>query len=170
MLVSEPDQGVVYSAFIDQELKDEQARRDRLDARSTTVLTSSASLVALLASVGAFVLRGDKLAMPSSAFVPLVAGVSAFGISGFIALIAAWPVSYGKTPVRVLTELRTERWPESQITARNHVANLKIKEITDLRNMNNRRVRVLFAALAAQLVAVCMLIWVVGSLVVVALS
>jgi hypothetical protein len=47
------DQGEVYAAFIENELKVERDRRTALDARGLAIVTTSGTLTTLLVAVGA---------------------------------------------------------------------------------------------------------------------
>jgi len=157
--------GSVYATFIEEELKDERARRDRLEARGSGILTSSATLVTLLAAAGALVLGRDQIDLPGYAVKAIIGAVSGFGLAGVFGLAACWPFAYGKTQVKDLTEIRREHWNDEPSDARHKVTYLKVMEIEKLRSANNKRLYFLVAGLAAQLSAAVLLIFAVGSLV-----
>jgi hypothetical protein len=147
------EQGAVYCAFIEAELGTERERRSNLDSRGVTLVTTSSSLVTLLAAVGAFVLRSDKFALPSAAKVPLLVALCAFAIAAACGIMATWLHKSTVADVADLRAMRTSRWKDDPIDSRNAVAFINIKTIESLRNKNDRKARWLISGQLAQLSA-----------------
>jgi len=147
------DQGVVYCAFIEAELKTERERRSNLDSRGVSLVTTSSSLVTLLAAVSAFVIRGDKFVLPSPAKVPLLVALSTFAIAAVCGIIATWLHKYTVAAINDLTAMRSSHWKDDAIDSRNVVALINIKTIDTLRTKNDIKARWLIAGYFAQLSA-----------------
>lgn len=147
------DQGSIYVAFIDGELKAERERRAALDARGLSVVTSSGSLVALLAAIGAFASGSGKFELPSGARLLLMAMLAAFASAAALGILVNQSRPYDVALTETLDKMVTDRWGDDRVDSRNNVARLNIRTIHTLRNGNDRKARLLSYALLAQLVA-----------------
>jgi hypothetical protein len=147
------DQGTVYAAFIEAELRHENERRVSLDGRGVGLITTSSSLVTLLAAVGAFVIRGDKFLLPHSAAVPLLVALSAFSTAAFCGIAATWLQNYSVAAVGDMAAMRGDHWGDDPIDSRSVVSHINLQTIDSLRTMNQRKVGWVKAGQAAQLVA-----------------
>ncbi|MEH1130804.1 hypothetical protein [Micromonospora sp. CPCC 206061] len=159
------EQGSTYAAFIAEELQAERDRWQRIDARGSSILTSSGAVVTLLAALSAIVLRDNKTNLPESSGILLVVAVAAFGIAALFALFSTYPRRYLAATTDDLTKMRRDRWEDDEVNARNYVAYMKIQAIVSLRRSNNVRAAWLVAGLGAQVTALAALIWAIGSVV-----
>lgn len=151
------DQGLVYSAFIESELKVERERRANLDARGVALVATSSSLVTLLAAVGAFVIRGDKFVLPGDARFPLLVALVAFAVAAGCGILANRLHKYTVAAVSDLTQMRTSHWKDDAVDSRSAVTYINVKSIGSLRKTNDAKVTWLMLGQLAQLLAlVCL--------------
>lgn len=148
----------VYASFIKDEYDQEVARRERLEARGITVVTSSGVLVTLVFGLGAVVTKNERWT-PSNATVALVlVALAAFCVAAFNGIRANRLVSTEVVTPEVLEELRTKRWTDSATDAASVVAYARLHMLDGLRKMNASLAVSIVVALIAQLfalIAVC---------------
>jgi len=89
------EQGETYAAFVGRELDAERDRRKTLDARGVTVVTVSASLITLLAAVGAFVSGQTGFTLPKTTIWPLTVTLAAFAVAALWGIATTYPYTYG---------------------------------------------------------------------------
>jgi hypothetical protein len=147
------DQGKTYSTFIENELKAERDRRSSLDARGLAVVTTSGSLITLLAAVGAFVTSRQQFRLPSDAILPLMITLGAFVLAALCGLLASHNRPYQVAHADTLTEMVGNRWATTEVDARNIVARVNALTVTSLRHGNNKKAFLVVAGLVCQLVA-----------------
>lgn len=148
------EQGFVYAAFIEGELRAERERRSTLDSRGMGVVTSSGSLVALLVAVGVLVNDGKApLVLPPAAKPMLGLALIAFSTAAALGILANRNRYYDVAVTQTLYDMIGDHWIDDEVDARNNVAELNIRTIHTLREGNNRKASLLTAALSAQLVA-----------------
>jgi hypothetical protein len=147
------DQGLVYSTFVETELKVERDRRSSMESRGQSLITTSSTLVTLLAAVAAFVIRGDNFVLPYSARVVLLVVLLAFAAAAAAGIMANWLHPYVLADVLALKRMRTDQWADDAVDARSVVMNLNIVTIESLRDGNQRRVPWLIAGQVCQVLA-----------------
>ncbi|WP_274561557.1 hypothetical protein [Streptomyces spiramyceticus] len=150
------EQGVVYAAFVEDELKWEHGRRTSIDSRALSVITTSGVLVTLLFGVAALVTgRRDAAYSPAPAVVVLSGcGLVLFVIAAALGILASKSVSYSVIDGASLEKLRTEHWGHDAPTALNVVMWYRTNTVLTLRKGNNGKAWLLLAGLSTQLVAV----------------
>jgi hypothetical protein len=151
------DQGSVYAAFIEGELKAERDRRTTLDARGVSVVTTSASLVTLLTAVGAVVTSEKSFTFPGAALPPLIATLASFTAAVVLGILASRGRYYHVALTETLYGMVTDHWGDDEIDSRNNVAELNIRTVHTLRVGNDNKSGLLTLALSAQLVGVAAL-------------
>ncbi|MEV8516165.1 hypothetical protein [Dactylosporangium sp. NPDC051484] len=156
------NQGLVYATFIEVELKSERERRTYLDSRGASLVTTSGSLVTLLAAVGAFVMRGDGYTLPALARFPLLLTLFSFVAAAAFGVTATWMHKHQVADVRDLNNMRTSHWKDDPIDSRSVVTELNVGTIGSLRRRNNRKASWLLAGLIAQVIALFGLASVIG--------
>jgi hypothetical protein len=147
------DGGAVYAAFIEQELKAERDRRTTLDARGQAVITTSGSLVTLLAAVGAFVTGSKDFHLPHQAAYPLVATVTMFVFAALFGILATNTVAYRVARSDVLQKMVLDRWTDTERVATKNTTALNISTVLSLRASNDKKVLFVRVAHVAQLLA-----------------
>jgi hypothetical protein len=150
MRVSE--QGHTYSTFIDNELKAERDRRATLDAKGLSIVTTAGTFTTLLAAVGAFISNRQGFMLPEEAVSPLVATLCAFVIAAALGLLASTGRHYQITTPDTLAVMLTAHWQDNEVDAKNSVSVLNVKTIASLRFGNNRKVALIIAATAIQVI------------------
>jgi hypothetical protein len=147
------DQGKTYSAFIEAELKAERDRRASLDARGLAVVTTSASLVTLLAAVGAFASTAANFRLPGTAVPWLIVTLVGFVVATILGILANANGRYKVTDRPALDRMRTEHWTDQTAQAMVNVAYINTVTSDTLRRGNNIKVGLATSALSAQLIA-----------------
>jgi hypothetical protein len=151
------EQGTNYAAFIEAELKAEHARRDSVNSRAATVLTSSAGLVTLALAVFA-VIVGKDFILTGSAKTLLVLALAALLCSAACAVVAGFPWRIKLAKPSTLREMIGKKhWGDSEVTARGVAAYTNLEVIESLRPGTNIKFGWLLAAGIFQVVAVAML-------------
>lgn len=144
------EQGQTFAAFIARELESERDRRKVLDARGVAVVTVSGSLATLLAAVGAFVSGQEGFTLPPTAVVPLTVTLLAFAIAALCGLIATFLWAYKAATPRTLERMVTDKWPTTEVDARNVTARIDVQTIASLRKGTNIKAQLLVTALVFQ--------------------
>lgn len=153
------EQGSEWVAFIAKELDREYGRRDRLNTRSATTITSATTLVTVSLAVVA-VLKGQHLA---------VSGVLRVGslLSALVLLLAAAVLSIlagvtrSRLEVAAVNDMNRmlggELWGADNADARNYTAQLNLVAIRSLRMGNGFKYRFLALSLLTQALGVFLL-------------
>jgi hypothetical protein len=144
----------VYAAFIEGELKAERERRTVLDGRGIAVVSTSGSLVTLLAAVGAFVSNRKDFQLPFTAVLPLLLTLLGFTVAAALGLLVSKNRWYHVALTTTLYGMVTDHWTDDPVDSRNNVAELNVRTIHTLRVGNDRKATLVGRALWAQLGAV----------------
>lgn len=121
------------------------------------MLTTSAALVALLVALVSWVTGKDYKVTSTSAVVIIVLAALAFLASAVLGLLANRLRAYKVDSRKSLESLLSERWKDTEVTARSTVAQLKLRTLLSLRSGNNSKVTQLEAALWTQLAGLALL-------------
>jgi hypothetical protein len=145
------DQGVTYAAFVDEQLRQEQELREKLDSRAIGVVTTSSAFVAILAASAAFVAGKDfKLSHSVSTWLIVIAFLLLSG-AGLSSLWANRARNYLVPSVGDLNLLLgASHWKGTEVTARSTVSLIKVDLIDSLRDVNEQKARRLQSALLVQ--------------------
>jgi hypothetical protein len=146
-----PNQGEIYAQFVASELEHERKRRERLDARATATITTSAALVGLAVAIGIF----DPASLSKQPIV--LGGVFLLGallilVSAVLAIWAGWLHAYDvlhRTQVRRL--VTDPDWGDLPWDARGKVAQFNAKTLASLRSGNNKKSKKLLISHVLQL-------------------
>ncbi|WP_273653438.1 hypothetical protein [Cellulomonas fimi] len=150
------DQGSVYAAYIARNLTNERERRTALEARAGTVTSTSAALVALVATVGAW-LGGSGRTYATGTVAAVVVALALFIASALLALVCGQLRPYQVPDPATLQAFITVSWTDTEVTARNNAAWLDLDTLTTLREGNGTKSRALDWSLRAQLLALAAL-------------
>jgi hypothetical protein len=146
-------QGTEYATFIENELKSEYDRRDSVNSRAATAVTSATGLVTVTLAVVA-VLKGKEFTLHGGALIALFVGLFAFLASAVLAVLAGLNWRFDVTSIPTLHGMRSEHWTDTETTARNIVAYCNVETISTLREGTNMKAGFLVAASFAQVVAI----------------
>jgi len=149
--------GLKYAAFVEQELKAERDRRTNLEARAQTIITTSGTVVTLLAAVGAFGGAWAKRAVPRTIDYPLVVTVTMFTFAVLFAVLSTFIFKYSVVDLKSLERLPRANWGDSDDIAVKNITAMNVTTIGTLRRGNNKKVVLLMVAWCAQLFAVASL-------------
>ncbi|AYF30493.1 hypothetical protein CSH63_24200 [Micromonospora tulbaghiae] len=146
-------QSDVYSDFIASELKTERERKAAMDTRAASLVTTSGSLVTILAAVGAFVGKDAQASLPRQALPLMVLALVAFTAASLSGICAGWSRRYDVAAITPMRLMLNERWTDDEDLARKEVALANIAMIGTLRSVNETKERFLRAGWISQIVA-----------------
>ncbi|GAB2813977.1 hypothetical protein [Lentzea nigeriaca] len=147
------DQGQVYLAFVEGELKAERERRTALDGRGQTLVTASGVLVTLLSGITAMVQAGVKTPVPPLAVGLVLLAVALFVLAAIAGIVAGWNARYAVAATATLTRMLREHWTDSEVDARNNVATVHATTVRTLREANRFKAACVSAGLILQVLA-----------------
>ncbi|MCV6968315.1 hypothetical protein [Mycobacterium bohemicum] len=145
--------GEPYAAFIEAQLAAELARRDSVNTRAATVLTSAVGLVTLALAVIA-VLRGKDFVLNGGAKAWLVVALLFLCASALCAVGAGFPWTMKLVEPRTLYAMVDDHWTDSDDDARNAAAYANVVTIESLQPGTKTKTWLFLTAGAAQILAV----------------
>jgi hypothetical protein len=154
-------QSDIYSDFIESELRNERDRKAALDTRAASLVTTSGSLITILAAVGAFVGRDTKAPLPTQALLLLTLALIGFAFAVLAGIISGWNRPYRVADTESMRTMIRSRWMDEELLARVEVADVNVRMIDQLRAMNNGKEVYLRAGWISQVVALVLLTGVV---------
>lgn len=147
------EQGKEYSAFVQNELNHEYSRREAVNTRAAAAIVGSTGLVTIVLAVVA-VLKGKDFTLTGAPLNSLMASLVAFLVAAVLAVLAGLNWKYEVTKTSSMREMVTDRWTESEVTARNRAAYCNLITIDSLRAGTSIKFRFLIAATIVQIVAI----------------
>lgn len=147
------DQGTEYADFIQDQLTHEYDRRDSVNGRAVTAMTSAAGLVTVVLAVVA-VARGRDYTLSGAGLSWLVIALLALLFSAVLGVLAGINWRYDVTSVDTMRAMLTEHWTDTEVAARNITAYCDVVTINSLRRGTNIKFRFLVAAALAQVTAI----------------
>ncbi len=135
------DQGLEWVSFIGKELDREYDRRDVLNARSSTAITSATAVVTVSLAVMA-VAEGEHFTVHGiGPVLLLVAFLVLLLLAAVLSILAG--ASGGRFSVAAPQDMRrmlgVELWGTDTVDARNHTAELNVRAIQTLRRLSALR-------------------------------
>jgi hypothetical protein len=144
----------VFPDFAKDLLAAEDKRRESLEARGTSMITASATLVTLLVALGAFVTNRQGFMLPDATRVPLSIAVVGFVVAALLGIATYVPQPTRVTDPIALTGLLPEYWPKGNDFAQKKVTVTRLEQLATLQKGNDWKARALLAAVVAQVTAV----------------
>lgn len=150
------DQGTVYADFLKAELDSEYKRLDAVYERSLKTLTSAGALVTLALAVFG-VLLGKDFTLSGWAKTFVVGAALFLLASAVCAGVVGMPSTLFRTASSTLEAMIRTRWQDTEVTARGATAYANLQEIKILRPGTDRKYRILFVAIALQILSIILL-------------
>lgn len=149
--------GQVLSALANDELQQERRRKDSIEQRGITVITSAGVLVTLLLAF-AGIAGTDQLHALSPLGRDLMGGsLLLFAISAVLGLLANTVAQYTEAKVSTLQNLIENYWDYPASDAAKEVAVIHAKSATSARAKNDTKAQLLRWAIIAEVCAVVLL-------------
>ncbi|TDO06482.1 hypothetical protein EV580_6573 [Mycobacterium sp. BK086] len=149
-----PEQGVEYAAYLKDQLAREYSRRDQVNSRAATAITSATGLATLATGIFALIL-GKDFTLKGAALTSMAAALLAFLAAAVFAVIAGLNRTYDAVDEATMRSLLSaEHWKDNPIDARWQTANFTILSVTTLRTGTNFKYRFLALSGIAQIVAI----------------
>lgn len=163
MAAEATDAGAAYSQLISDQLAEERTRKSSLEARGVTVITTSGTLATLLFALTAGLTSVASFKLPGGAKLPLLLALVAFIVAAVCGLTTNMPLKYREATPQGLARLVDARyWTAPPVVGQLRVAAAQVTLLGAARLANNLKVRLLIAAVAAELAAVIFLAWAVA--------
>jgi hypothetical protein len=163
--MSAADAGAAYGQLISDQLTEERNRKSSLEARGVTVITTSGTLATLLFALTAGLTASSDFKMPEDAKLPLLLALIAFVAAATCGLATNVPLLYRETTPQGLAKLVDAKyWTAPSAIGQLRVAAAQVTLLTASRSANNLKVRLLIAAVAAELLAVIFISWAVAAI------
>ncbi|MGC4862154.1 hypothetical protein [Micromonospora sp. DT41] len=151
------EQSSVYPEFIASELKAERDRKAAIDARAASLITTSGSLVTVLAAIGAFLGKDSDWRLPQLAFPFIAAALIAFTVASVAGIISGWSRAYAVPDIAPLKRMLNDRWRDEEDLARIEICAASIEMIESLRKINAKKERTLRVGWFNQIAAIILL-------------
>jgi hypothetical protein len=154
----DPNQGEIYAQFVASELEHERKRRERLDARATATITTSAALVGLAVAIGIF----NPASLSKQPIVlggAFLLGALLILVSAVLAIWAGWLHAYDVLHHTQVRRLVTDPdWGDHPWDARGKVAQFNAKTLASLRSGNNKKSKKLLISHVLQLTGMVLIL------------
>lgn len=147
------DQGAGWAAFIHDQLNREYSRRDALNTRAASAVTSATGLVTLVLGVVA-VLKGKDFTLTGGALVALYVGMLALLGSAVLAVLAGVSWRYRVTSTDSMRAMLVDHWTDSEASARYVSAYCNLETVASLRAGTSVKAHLLLSAAAMQVLAI----------------
>lgn len=147
--------GHVVQQHVADDLIVEQQRKASIEARSIAVITSSATLVTLLLGLAALVTQKESFSLDAGPRVLLCLGAAFFVLSAVLAIMCGSPRGYLQIdPMSLKVLVTPETWTAPAVDAERELTAARLVELLDSRSRNQRKARLLVAALLGQVTAI----------------
>lgn len=157
--------GVAYAELIKDQLESERSRKESLEQRGITVITTSGVLVSLLFGLGAVVTSNKLFNVPDLARSLLVVAVVLFVLAALADLLLNSPREYEEAELAYLESLSSkEVWEASASLGGRRAAQMRLKVLGKARQVNRDKAKWLVGAVVFEVGAVG---FVAGSVVVI---
>ena len=147
--------GATLVAFLDDEIPAERARKNSLEVRALSVISSAGTLVTLLFGLSAVITRVTSFRPSLPTLVLLSVAATLFVISAILAIYCNMPGHYFEVDPMSLVNLTKEAmWTSKGSGADREVALARLEVLNDWKQVNQRKARVLATAALTEVLAV----------------
>lgn len=144
------DQGSVYTAFIEEQLKAELSRRTSLDERGSKLQQSASVTLGLFAAALGMLLGKDQH-LAGAGLTMFVVTVALLVVSFLGGVVTTVLFRYRMaTPSTLKKMLGPEHWMDTEVTSRNYAGWLNVTTLERLRPGNNVKALALTCGITAQ--------------------
>ncbi len=142
-----------YSAFIKEQLEEQEARKLSLEQRGHSVITTSGTLVTLLLALATVVL-GKEAAWSTAAEAFLYAALACFVIAAGTAILTNAPMFYYTVRPEVLRNAVRDKWQDPFSVAEQRVAATRANLLQTAKRLNDYKAYALIGAMGFEVLAV----------------
>jgi hypothetical protein len=141
--------------YVKEQVAREMERKESLEKRALSVITTSGVLASLIFALAAFNIDQKTFDLPGDANVALSIGLVAFFGAAVLALVSNLPIPYEEvTPDALWRAIRSEPWQKSSQAVLQDTAETEVKVLRDARKKNGYKALVLWLAVLAEVVAI----------------
>lgn len=147
-----------YEELIAEQLTQERQRKDSIERRGLAVVSSAGTLAALLLAIVAVVSRPAELRTQGAPIGLFAAAAILFALSGGLGIWTNKPSNYAEPSAQWLARLL---WPavwqsNNETLARRRIAEARLRSVESFRDVNEKKVAVLTAAIIIEVVAIAL--------------
>ncbi len=145
-----------YEALITALLNEERQRKQSIEQRGLSVVTSSGTLATLLFALAALVTKSDTFRLPESVKPFLIIAIVSFSAAGILGIFTNKPLRYAEPGTEWLSKVTAPSvWDgTTRGLAARRSAEARVNSIISFRDKNKEKVQLLTAAVSFQVVAV----------------
>jgi hypothetical protein len=146
----------VYFDWIKALTEEQEARKEKLEARGVAVVTVSGTLVTLLFGLAALATRATSTyTLPNVARDLLYVALILFGVSAVLAILTNIPILYEDVdPQDVLLATSDDYWQDSEADAEQRIAVTRANNLIWNSKANTLKAVILVSAVVVQIAAV----------------
>lgn len=161
-----PAAGAVFAPFVTAQLDQERARKTSIESRALNVITSSGALIALTTGILTIARNGSKETLSPIAVAVIVVAYALFLLAACVGLVTNYlgnsVGSYAEIPLSNL-QIWVKDWASTdQLGASQSVAEQQLATLAHARELNTNKTKFLALAVAAEVVAVTLLVTALG--------
>ena len=147
----------IYAAYIKDQLDGQDARKQSIEQRGITVITTSGTLVSLLFGLAAVLTGVQNYKLPSGAEHWLYAALVAFVVAAIGGIVTNLPLTYIGVRAADLRTAVKRKWNDKPEIAEQRVAATQVNVLDRAKQLNTIKAWVLFGGIVAELFAVVFL-------------
>lgn len=152
----DPEQGADYSAYVEDLLATQEARKSSLEQRGLAVITTSATLATLLFGLVTLLTKANGDELPQSAHPWIVWALVAFVLAALSGVVTNWPRHYHEAKFEDPKTL-LDRWNDPAAAARRRITTTRLKVFKRAQEVNGQKARWLLGGMAAEVAAIVLL-------------
>lgn len=147
----------VYSEYIQDQIAEQEARKESIEKRGLAVITTTGTIVSLLFGLVAVLTGTDKYTLPSGAELWLGGALIAFVLAALAGIVTNMPLLYLAVEVPELRRLIDDFWSDEPEVAEKRVAATQLKVLTRAKSLNATKGWILVGAIAIELAGIVFL-------------
>lgn len=151
----------VYANYIAEQLVLQDARKESLESRGITIITTSGAFATVLLGLASFARGSRTLDLSEAAERPLRAALIAFLVAGLLALLANAPLLYRRPEEDKLEAAITDAGEDDEFYALAAVSYNRLSAFTWAARVNGWKALALALAMGAEIVAIGAIAWTV---------
>jgi hypothetical protein len=149
----------VYAEFIKEQLEAQDARRESIERRAMSVITTSGVLVSLLFGLAAVVTSAENFVLPRDARPWLGLSLLLFVVAAIMALLANFPLLYRYVKPDALRSVVKDKWSDDVKIAEQRSSATRLTVLDNAQILNSLKGYCLIIALVCEIAAIAVLAW-----------
>lgn len=147
----------LYAAYIEEQLQNQEARKESVEDRASSVITASGALATIILGFTSFAPERGSLALTDASREAIQVALVAFVVAALLALLTSAPLPYKKPKHEELRRTLNAGWTDTEALASSVVADSRLDLLAHAGRLNTVKASLLIAAMLAEVVAVAAL-------------